>query len=184
MVERGVIDAALLTLPANGIGLNMHRLARDRLVVCMRSKDPAADQVEIAPSALQKMLTIFREPKQHPEAHRQLLEMLDAVGVHPEVASTTAHPRDIQWMVKSGYGHALIREGSELEAGVITRPVAGVDWTVDSVLIFKKSPSHKTIPVLVRELRKRVRLQSSIPPAKQPQSVRARRADLSLSLFG
>jgi DNA-binding transcriptional LysR family regulator len=184
MVERGVIDAALLTLPANGIGLNMHRLARDRLVVCMRSKDPAADQVEIAPSALQKMLTIFREPKQHPEAHRQLMEMLDEVGLHPEVASTTATPHDIQWMVQSGYGHALIREGSELEAGVITRPVAGVGWTVDSVLIFKKSPSHKTIPVLVRELRKRVRLQSSIPPAKQPQSVRTRRADLSLSLFG
>lgn len=42
MVESGVIGAALLTLPANGIGQNMHRFARDRLVVCMRSKDPAA----------------------------------------------------------------------------------------------------------------------------------------------
>ena len=184
LVEHGVIDAALLTLPANGIGLNMHRLAHDRLVVCMRSKDPAADQAEIAPSALQKRLTIFREPKQHPEAHRQLMELLDKVGVHPEIASTTATPHDIQWMVQSGYGHALIREGSELEAGVVTRPVAGVDWAVDSVLIFKKMPSHKAIPALVRELRKRPRLQSSIPPTKQPQSVRARRADLSLSLFG
>ena len=184
LLERGVIDAALLPLPANGIGLNVDKLSHDRLVVCMRSNDPAASQGEIAPSSLEKKLKIFREPKQNPEGHRKLMEMLDAVGVHPEVASTTAHPRDIQWMVKSGYGHALIREGSELEAGVITRPVAGVDWTVDSVLIFKKSPSHKTIPVLVQELRKRPRLQSSIPPAKQPQSVRTRRADLSLSLFG
>jgi len=112
------------------------------------------------------------------------MEMLNQVGVHPEVASTTATPDDIQWMVQSGYGHALIREGSELEAGVVTRPVAGVDWTVDSVLIFKKSPSHKTIPILVRELRRRSRRKTSIPPAKQPQSVRARRANMSLPLFG
>ena len=54
--------------------------------------------------------------------------------------------------MKSGYGHALIREGSELEDGVVTRPVAGVSWTVDSALISQKSPSQKTIPLLVREL--------------------------------
>ena len=184
LVERGIIDAALLTLPADGIGLSIQPLAQDRLVVCMRSNDPGANQAEIALSALEKMLTIFSEPKQHPEAHRQLMEMLDEVGVHPEVASKTATPHDIQWMVQSGYGHALIREGSELQAGVVTRPVAGVNWTVDSVLIFKKSSSQKTIPALVRELRKRPLLQSSLPPAKPPQSARQQRANRSLPLFG
>ncbi len=103
LLERGVIDAALLPLPANGTGLNIDKLSRDRLVVCMRSNDPAASQDEIAPSSLEKKLKIFCEPKQNPEGHRKLMEMLDAVGVHPEVASTTSTPRDIQWMVKLGY---------------------------------------------------------------------------------
>ena len=55
-----------------------------RLVVCMKSNDPAAKQDEIAPSALGKKLTIFREPRQHPEAHRRLIEMLSEVGVHQQ----------------------------------------------------------------------------------------------------
>ena len=184
LLERGVIDAALLTLPANGIGLNIDQLSHDRLVVCMRSNDPAASQEEIAPSALEKRLKIFREPKQHPEGHRKLMEMLDVVGVHPEVASTTATPHDIQWMVRSGFGHALIREGSELEDGLVTRPVAGVSWTVDCALISKKSPSQKTIPVLVRALRKKLRLQASISPKKPPQSARLSAAKRTLPLFG
>ena len=184
LVERGLIDTALLTLPADGIGLNIQPLAQDRLVVCMRSSDPAASQDEIAPSALASKLTIFRDPKHHPEAHRRLMEMLHEVGVHPEVASTTATPHDIQWMVKSGFGHALIREGSELEQGIVTRPVAGVNWMVESVLISKKSPTQRTIPVLLRELRRRLRMQAHLPPAKGPQSVRSSGAKQTLPLFG
>jgi DNA-binding transcriptional LysR family regulator len=103
LVESGVIDLALLTLPANGIGLNVEQLSHDRLVVCMRSNDPAASQNEVATSSLEKKLRIFRGPKQDPEGHRRLMEMLDEVGVHPKVASTTATPHDIQWMVQSGY---------------------------------------------------------------------------------
>jgi hypothetical protein len=112
------------------------------------------------------------------------MEMLDAVGVHPEVVSTTAHPHEIQWMVKAGYGHALIREGSELEAGVVTRPVAGVSWTVDCALISMKSPSQKTIPVLVRALRKMLPIQRLLPPSKPPQSARISAAKRTLPLFG
>ena len=184
MVERGLIDAALVTLPAEGMGLNMQPLAQDRLVVCMKSNDPAAKHDEIAPSALGKKLTIFREPRQHPEAHRRLIEMLSEVGVHPEVASTTGSPHDIQWMVKSGYGHALISEGWEVEDGIVTRPVAGVNWMVESVLISKKFPTQRTIPVLLRELRKRLRMQAHLPPAKPPLSVRSTAVKRTLPLFG
>jgi len=67
LLETGAIDAALLTLPANGIDLNVDQLSHERLVVCMRSNDPAASLDEIAPSSLEKKLKIFREPKQHPE---------------------------------------------------------------------------------------------------------------------
>jgi len=150
----------------------------------MKSNDPAAKHDEIAPSALGKKLTIFREPRQHPEAHRRLIEMLNEVGVHPEVVTTTGSPHDIQWMVKSGFGHALIREGSEVEDGIVTRPVAGVNWMVESVLISKKFPTQRTIPVLLRELRKRLRMQAHLPPAKPPLSVRSTAVKRTLPLFG
>jgi DNA-binding transcriptional LysR family regulator len=183
-LERGEIDAALLTLPVSGLGLKTYPFAKSRLVVCMKSNDPLARLKEIAPSELQAKLTIFQEPKQHPEAHVRLLEMLDEVGVHGDVASTTTTPHNIQWMVESGRGYALVREGLELQIGLVTRPIAGVTWTVDSALMLGKSTCQRTIPYLVRELRKRMRLEASLPPSKPVRSVRPLAADKNLLLFG
>ncbi|MEO7028143.1 MAG: LysR family transcriptional regulator [Acidobacteriaceae bacterium] len=75
-LERGEIDAALVTLPVNELGLKTHVFTQSRLVVCMRADDPLAHLKEIAPCELQAKLTIFREPKQHPEAHLRLMELL------------------------------------------------------------------------------------------------------------
>jgi DNA-binding transcriptional LysR family regulator len=182
-LEREEIDAALLTLPVSGTGLKTYPFTSSRLVVCMRSDDPLALHAEIAPSELEAKLTIFQEPKQHPEAHQRLLEMLAEVGIQCDVVSTTNTPHNIQWMVESGRGYALVREGSEMQSGLVTRPIAGVTWTVDSALILGKSTSQKTIPYLVRELRKRVRLQASMPPSKPVRSVRPSKEDRNLRLF-
>jgi hypothetical protein len=55
--------------------------------------------------------------------------------------------------VKQGYGFALIREGTALDAELTTRPVAGVDWTVDTAFVYKKQGHPRTIPVLIRHLK-------------------------------
>jgi DNA-binding transcriptional LysR family regulator len=184
MLERGEIDAALVTLPASGAGFKAYPFTQSRLVVCMKSDDPLAKLKEITPADFGSKLTIFRDPRQHPEAHDRLIEMLDVVGITGDVASTNKTPHDLQWMVESGTGYALIREGSELQPGLVTRPVAGVTWTVDSALVVAKSTSQRTMPHLVREMRKRLRLQSSLPPSKPVRSVRPRIGDRILPLFG
>jgi LysR family hydrogen peroxide-inducible transcriptional activator len=180
MLEHGDIDAALLTLPVSGAGLKTIPFAQSRLVLCMRADDPLAIRKEIDPSELQAKLTIFREPKQHPEAHLELMQMLSKIGVEGDVASRYKTPHDLQWMVQMGYGYALIREGTELPAGLTTRPVAGVEWTVDSVLVLGRSTSQRTIPYLIRELKKRVH-QLALKPVR---SVRLSKRDKTLPLFG
>lgn len=184
LLEKCEIDAALLTLPVNGVGLKLYPFTQSRLVVCMRSDDPLAKLKEITPSDLGSKLTIFREPKQHPEAHDRLLQMLEDVGIIGQVGSTNRTPHDLQWMVESSYGYALIREGSPLLAGLVTRPIAGVTWTVDSALILGRLTSQRTMPQLVRELRKRLRLQASLPPSKPPRAVPPSKSSKSLPLFG
>jgi DNA-binding transcriptional LysR family regulator len=170
-LESGEIDAALLTLPVNGVGFETHQFTQSRLVVCMRADDPLAKLKEIAPSQLQAKLTIFQEPRQHPEAHLCLMEMLEDICIKTVVASTSSTPQNIQWMVESVGGYALVREGSELQKGLVTRPVAGVSWTVDSALILSKAPSHRAIPCLLREMRKRVRMQRFTPSHRPPRRV-------------
>jgi DNA-binding transcriptional LysR family regulator len=184
LLQKGEIDAALLALPISGSGFKTYPFTKSRLVVCMKSDDPLARLKEIAPAELQAKLTIFQEPKQHPEAHIRLMEMLDEVGIRGDVASKTTTPHNIQWMVESGQGYALVREGSEMHVGLVTRPVTGVTWTVDSALILGKSTSQKTVPGLIRELRKRLRLQVSPSSAsKPPRSVRPDIEDENLRLF-
>jgi DNA-binding transcriptional LysR family regulator len=183
LLESGEIDAALVTLPVNAARFKAHPFMQSRLVVCMKADDPLAKLREIAPSELQAKLTIFQEPKQHPEAHLRLMEMLDHIGIQTDVASTSRTPQSIQWMVEAGRGYALVREGSALQHGLVTRPVAGVSWTVDSALIVCKAASHITLPCLLREMRKRLRIQRFAPSRRPPRSVRPPVAETTLPLF-
>jgi DNA-binding transcriptional LysR family regulator len=184
LLNRGEMDAALLTLPVTEMGLKTYAFTQSRLVVCMRADDPLSKLKEITPGDLASKLTIFREPKQHPEAHDRLIEMLAEVGITGDVANTNKSPHDLQWMVESSYGYALIPEGSPLQKGLVTRPISGVTWTVDSALILGRSTSHKTLPALVKELRRRFRLQGKLPPAKPVRPVRTSKSDKNLLLFG
>jgi DNA-binding transcriptional LysR family regulator len=184
MLEVGEIDAALVTLPASGAGLTAHQFTQSRLVVCMKADDPLSKLKELTPTDLGFKLTIFREPKQHPEAHERLMEMLDIAGINSDIISVNKTPNDLQWMVEAGRGWALIPEGSPLQDGLVTRPIAGVTWTVDSALIVGRSKAHKTLPRLVKELRRRFRSLSKLPPAKPVRSVRPSIGDETLPLFG
>ena len=183
LLDRGDIDAALLTLPVSAEGLKTYAFTSARLVACMRADDPLSKCKEITPADLVSKLSIFREPKQHPEAHSRLIEMLAEVGITGDVANTHSNPHDLQWTVESGDRYALIREGSLIHDGLITRPIAGVTWTVDSALILGKS-SQKTLSRLVKALRRRFKQQSGLPPAKPVRSVRPSLHDNILPLFG
>jgi hypothetical protein len=81
----------------------------------------------------------------------------------------------MQTLVRLGYGFALIREGTPLDAELTTRPVAGVDWTVDTAFVYRKHHYHSTIPVLIRHLKSRIAASSlptqSVTGKRPPRSV-------------
>ncbi len=57
--------------------------------------------------------------------------------------------------MKEGYGFAMIREGAIIDEDLTTRPIAGVDWTLDTAVVYHKQLRPKTIPILVRKFKKR-----------------------------
>jgi len=60
----------------------------------------------------------------------------------------------MQTLVKGGHGLALIREGTNLDQELTTRPIAGVNWTVDTALVYHKVRHAKTVPILAKRLTK------------------------------
>ena len=150
----GIVDAAIITLPLTHPDLHIEELRHDRLVVCLRKDNPLTSKAALLPSDLQDNLTILYHPQRHPDAHARLLELLSDVGVSIDEFSRASHPSEMQALVKEGHGLALIREGTLLEEGLTTRPILGVDWTVDTAVIYHKQRHPKTIPLLVRKLKR------------------------------
>ncbi len=153
-MEEKKLDAAVLPLPVSGSDWAIERIASAPLSVCMRADDPLTQHTEIQPSELGKKLKIFRSPNAHPEAHARLMEMLAEIGIEPEVSCLATTPSDIQWMVQSGSGLALIDQKTPLDPSLTTRPIANVNWTVDTAFVHPVDAEHPALPVLIRHFRK------------------------------
>ncbi|MDE1160623.1 MAG: LysR family transcriptional regulator [Acidobacteriaceae bacterium] len=160
LIERvidGVLDAAIVTLPVLNDTLRVEELCRDRLVACLRADDPLCEKGALQPADLREHLAVLYHPQRHPNAHQKLLELLADAGVQVEEYSKASHPTEMQTLVRDGYGIALMREGAPLEPELTTRPIAGVRWTVDTAVIYRKQHQQKTIPVLVRKFKRHLR---------------------------
>jgi DNA-binding transcriptional LysR family regulator len=153
-VANGAIDAALVTLPLMHPDLHIEEVRQDRLVVCLRKDHTLAAKARLQPRDLEHNLTVLYHPHRHPDAHAKLSEQLSEVGIEIEEYSRASHPSELQMLVKEGHGFTLIREGTALDDSLTTRRVAGVDWTVDTAVIYHRHRFPKTIPILIKQLQR------------------------------
>jgi LysR family hydrogen peroxide-inducible transcriptional activator len=173
---QGGLDCAILPLPVDRDMWTVIQIAQSPLVLCMRSDDPLASRAQIDIHEAAARIKIFRDPELHPAAHSRLSEMFAEVGIPLNLANSAATPSDMQWMVKEKYGLALIDQLSALEAGLITRTVAGMNWTADTAFVTSKESNHIALPLLEKHLRE----DGLIPKRKQPRSEKASPQQLKL----
>jgi LysR family hydrogen peroxide-inducible transcriptional activator len=147
----------------------VHYVARNPLVVCMRMDDPLANGHEISKDDLSTRLNIFCDPELHPAAHRQLFEMLEEAGIHPEIKCVAATPADIQWMIRAERGVALIDQSIPFDSDLTTRPIAGIHWTVDVGFVHHVQADHLALPFVVQFARQMTtRRKANQNPAQRP----------------
>lgn len=154
-LHEGELDAALLTLPLDTDELCVQKIMHEKLAVCLRKDDPLASKEAISPVDLNGKLSIFCDPRYHPLAHARLLKLLKEQGITPKLSSPTFNVEHIQWMVREGLCYALIREHAQVQDDLTIRRILGVNWTVDSALIYRPDSSHRALPLLIRDLEKR-----------------------------
>jgi len=177
-VVSGVVDAAIVTLPLKHPELRIEEIRTDRLVVCLRRDNPLAQKASLNVLDLQQNLTVLYHPQRHPDAHEMLLELLAHAGVKIGDYSLASHPSEMQMLVKEGFGFTLIREGTPLDNELTTRPIAGVDWAVNTAVIYHHQRHLKTIPILVKKFRRQFRNQANgigadeVPVSLQTRSIR------------
>lgn len=153
-LDAGLLDCAILPMPIDSSSYCAIHIAQSPLVVCMRSDDALAARVQLEIHEIAQRITVFRDPELHPAAHSRLAEMFTEVGIPLHLACSASTPSEIQWMVKERYGLALIDELLPLEAGLITRRIAGLNWTVDTAFVHAKQAGHVALPFIERFFQK------------------------------
>lgn len=152
-LNHGGLDCAVLPMPIDRDLWSVLQIAQSPLVLCMRRDDPFASHVEIDIQQAAPRITIFRDPELHPSAHSRLAEMFTEAGISLELANSAATPSDMQWMVKETGCLALIDQLAPLDFGLITRPIAGLNWTSDTAFVTAKDAGHIAVPFVEKYLR-------------------------------
>ena len=184
-LKRDQLDAAIVSLPVEDEELRVEIIKQERPVVCLPADHPLSRKVALSAADLTSNLTVFRHPQQHPEAHARLVELLSELGVQFEEHSHTSHPHDMQEVVKSGSGFALIREGTVLLEGLTTRPIIGVEWTVDTAIVYRANTTARIVPMIAKNLRKQFSRMARMHGRKKgPQSVEINAHDTQMKLLG
>ena len=177
-LRRKTLDCALLPMPVEGEDFAALQIGSTPLVLCLRTDDPLAQLTEIRPAEMADRLRVFRDPESHPSAHKRLLEMLADCGIRPQVSCAAATPADVQWMVRKGFGIALIDSQIKLEPSLTTRTVAGVAWTADTAFVHHSAADHLALPLLARHLRK-----GSNPKQRRPEQRKQDQSAVQLELL-
>ncbi|MDE1155363.1 MAG: LysR substrate-binding domain-containing protein [Acidobacteriaceae bacterium] len=151
-LEAGTLDCALLPMPIDRDRWDVREVAHSPLVICMRADDPLNTQAQVDIREVASRLQVFRDPELHPAAHARLSEMFSELGIDLHLASSAATPADIQMMVKQGYGLALIDQLWSLDAGLVTRPLAGLKWTADFAFVTARGRKHMALMFIERYL--------------------------------
>jgi DNA-binding transcriptional LysR family regulator len=152
-LDAGQLDCALLPMPIDASRYVVHQIAQAPLVVCMRADDHLAASPQLDVHEVSPRLVIFKDPELHPAAHSRLVEMFSEVGIPVHLACVARSPAEIQWMVKERYGLALIDQLFPLEPGLITRPIAGLNWTADTAFVHARQVRHVALPFIERFFR-------------------------------
>jgi LysR family transcriptional regulator, hydrogen peroxide-inducible genes activator len=174
-IELGSLDCALLPMPVNQGQWNVLQIAQCPLVLCMRADDPLASQAVISLHEAAPRIRIFRDPEVHPAAHARLSEMFSEAGIPLQLSNSAATPADMQWMVKEGYGLALIDQLSSLESGLVTRPIARVHWTADTALVWSRKCGHIALPLIEKVIKQSglaIKRKQPNPDQIRPQQLR------------
>jgi hypothetical protein len=87
-------------------------------------------------------------------------------------------------MVRERLCIALIRQSEPLHEDLTTRPIEGVNWTIDSAIAYREEHDQEALPLLLRDLEKRFSVAEPSSHKKPPQRVRERQEQQRLSFGG
>jgi DNA-binding transcriptional LysR family regulator len=184
LLHEGNLHAALVTLPIEKHGLVVQQIASERLLVCMRKDDPQATQPSVPHVGLAAKLQVSFDPKYHPLLYAHLGGLLSRAGIALEPTRFVSAPSEIQWMVKQGWGYALMQESTVLDPELVCRPIAGVELYIGSAFVYQAASQQPALQLLAWDLKRRFRDAVPSLSPKRPNGEKRTKEAKQMSLLG
>ncbi len=177
-VQKGELDAALVTLPLSFEGLCAQPVMHERMLVLLCKDDPLSGKQELDSGDLNNRLAIFQRSATSSKRTCAASSVAFGTRNQPKVMSPDFNFAHIQWMVSERMCLALIRENEVLRESLTTRPIQGVQWTIDSAIVDRPSDRRGALSLLLRDLARHFPLGDCKLKKKQPQSVKVEQLPL------
>lgn len=184
LLREGNLHAALVTLPIEKHGLIVQQISTERLLVCLRKDDPQAAEPSVPPAKLAAKLQVSFDPKHHPLLYTHLSGLLSRAGIALEPTRFVSAPSEVQWMVKQGWGYALIHETTVLDPELVCRPITGVDLFIESAFVYQAASQQPALQLLAWDLKSRFRDSLPRSSAKRPNGQNRTKEAKQMSLLG
>ncbi len=107
-MNRRIVDCAVLLMPLDTDRYHVQQISRSPMVVCLRSDDSLASEPALELGEIASRIKVFPDPQAQPAAHSRLIDLFKELALPMQVTCSASKPADMQWMVKAGYGLALI----------------------------------------------------------------------------
>src|SRR5271163_2478091 len=125
MLEDGLLEAAVVTLPIGPSDLFEHRICEDRVLVCLRLDDPLENEEAIPKGAIADRLQVLFHRDYHPLLYDRRIARFDRAGMRVRPTETYSAPSEMQYLVRTRGCLGLIREHSPVDPELAVRPISG-----------------------------------------------------------
>ena len=153
-VFAGTLDAALVTPPIREQELMVQIICSEKLLVCLRADDPLAREATIPKDAIEARLKVMFDRDLHSLLFDQIERKLARAGIPIRPTDFVSHPTDMHFLVKENVGFGLVREGITLDLELTSRPISGVNLTIETAFICHELQQRPVLPLLAYRVAK------------------------------
>jgi len=170
MVAEGLLDAALVIMPIGEHKLFLHRVCKEKLLICLRRDDPLAREDSIPKDVIASRLRIVLARVHHPLFHDEIMRKFAKANIVLKPTDFVSSPAEMQFLVKMSDKFGLIHETVPLDPELTHRKISGLSLYVKTAFICNQAQPRPVLPLLAYRMAKMFADISEMDGKKRPNS--------------
>jgi DNA-binding transcriptional LysR family regulator len=158
MLQRGILHAGVIELPANEEGLTTHCVSHEELVLALPENHPVATRSEIDQQDLANEPVIWMARTLHPALHQYFLESCQRLGYVPRIVHEVNTVSELFDLVGASAGIGFVKRSIAervRELGVVFQELSGTKLFIETGVAYRTDNRSEALLALIQLFRER-----------------------------